>query len=191
MRRKRLELGDIYEIALPNGKNAYGRLCKSYNLAIYKGIYDSVDELDLDDEDYEFFVCVYKDLLQDGEWRIVGNKKFENEEDACPPPKRVVCPFTKIGSLYYKGEITPCTYEECKDLENVVVWSRASVVDRLMGGDLWKKCLREPLDPNDYEGIQLAIENLMKAFKKSKDEASELMSKKMAIYTSVATLKPV
>ena len=32
---KKLKLGDIYEIPLPNGKNAYGRLFKEYTLAIY------------------------------------------------------------------------------------------------------------------------------------------------------------
>ncbi len=40
MRRRRLKLGDIYEIPLPNGQNAYGRLYKECTLAIYKkGVY--------------------------------------------------------------------------------------------------------------------------------------------------------
>ena len=116
--KKRLKLGDIYEIPLPNGKNAYGRLFKEYTLAIYEIICSSFDELP-DTEDYQFFVGVYKDLLQDGEWKIVGNRKFEKEEDAWAPPQCVIDAITKIGSIYYKGEIIPCEYEDCKDLEIV------------------------------------------------------------------------
>ena len=35
-RKMRLKLGNIYEIPLPNGINAYGRLYKEGVLAIYK-----------------------------------------------------------------------------------------------------------------------------------------------------------
>lgn len=36
-RGKRLKLGNIYEIGLPNGKKAYARLFKECTLAIYIG----------------------------------------------------------------------------------------------------------------------------------------------------------
>ena len=44
-RKRRLKLGDIYEIPLPNGTNAYGRLYKECTLAIYKTRCDDVTEL--------------------------------------------------------------------------------------------------------------------------------------------------
>lgn len=146
--KKRLKLGDIYEIPLPNGKNAYGRLYKEYTLAIYKKKCLSVDELP-DIEDYQFFVGVYKDLLQDGEWKIVGNRKFENEEDAWAPPQCVIDAITKIGSIYYKGEIIPCNYEDCKDLEIVSAWDRQHVVDRIMGDKEVLKRLGHPINPKE------------------------------------------
>mgnify|MGYP000309168996 FL=1 len=146
MRKKRLRLGDIYEIPLPNGKNAYGRLYREYTLAIYKKRCTSIEELP-NTEDYDFFVGVYKDLLQDGEWKIVGNRKFITEEDAWAPPQCVVDAITKTGSLYYKGEIKPCTYEECKDLEVVAAWDRQHVIDRLMGNADWMKFLDKPINP--------------------------------------------
>jgi hypothetical protein len=58
MRKKRLKLGDIYEIPLPNGKKAYGRLFKEYTLAIYTKICDAIDELP-ETEDYQFFVGAF------------------------------------------------------------------------------------------------------------------------------------
>lgn len=138
----RISLGNIYEIPLPNGKIAYGRLYKEYTLAIYNTRALSYDELP-DDEDYQFFIGVYKDLLTDGKWKIVGSRKFENEEDAWPPPQCVVSAGGK-GSLYYKGLITECTYEECKDLEIVAAWDRSHVIDRLMGNTKWEDSFRKP-----------------------------------------------
>ena len=82
-RKTKLKLGDIYEIVLPNGKKAYGRLYKECTLAIYNSQYSSFVELPKKEE-YQFFVGVYQDLLQDGIWKIVGNRKFETEEDAWP-----------------------------------------------------------------------------------------------------------
>lgn len=146
--KKRLRLGDIYEIQLPNGKKAYGRLYKECVLAIYEKICDNdVSELPEENE-YRFFVGVYKNLLQDGVWKVVANRKFASDEDAWAPPQCVVDAITKIGSLYYKGEIIPCTYEECKDLEVVSAWDRHHVIDRIMGIDTWKKSIRKPINPN-------------------------------------------
>lgn len=148
LNKKRLKLGDIYEIPLPNGKNAYGRLFKECTLAIYQKRCLEVKELP-DNEDYECFIGVYKDLLQDGVWKIVGNRKFENDEKAWPPPMCVIDAITKIGSLYYKGNIIPCSYEECKDLEVATAWDRHHVIDRLMGDTRWDKLLGKPINPKE------------------------------------------
>lgn len=147
MKKRRLKLGDIYEIPLPNGKNAYGRLYKEYTLAIYKMTCSSFDELP-DTEDYQFYVGVYKDLLQDGEWKVVGNREFEGEEDAWTPPQCVIDAITKVGAIYYKGEIIPCTYDECKDLEVAASWDRNHVVDRIMGDNKWLESLGRPINPD-------------------------------------------
>ena len=88
-------------------------------------------------------------MLQDGEWKIVGNRQFDNDEDAWAPPQCVVDAITKIGSLYYKGEIMPCSYEECKNLEVVAAWDRQHVVDRLKGNVQWMEYLDRPINPNN------------------------------------------
>lgn len=146
-RKKRLKLGDIYEIHLPNGKNAYGRLHKENTLAIYDAVCDDISELP-EENMYKFFVGVYKDLLQDGEWPIVANRRFVSEEEAWPPPQCVVDAITQIGSLYYKGKIIPCSYEECKDLEVVSAWDRHHIIDRIMGDNTWEKRIRKPINRN-------------------------------------------
>ena len=147
-RKRRLRLGDIYEIPLPDGTNAYGRLHKECTLAIYEVRCNNVSELP-EEEHYSCYIAVYKDLLQDGEWPVVANRSFASEEEAWPPPKVVVDAITRKGSLYYKGVISPCSYEECKDLEVVAVWDRHHVLDRLMGNDTWDKTIRKPKNPNE------------------------------------------
>lgn len=146
-RRHKLRLGDIYEIPLPNGKKAYGRLYKEYTLAIYNKICLSYEELP-EQEEYQFFVGVYKDLLQDGIWKVVGSRKFDKEE-AWSPPQCVIDAITGIGSLYDKGKIIPCSYNECKDLEIASVWDRNHLIDRLMGDNKWGKELGRPKDPEE------------------------------------------
>ena len=146
-KKQRLKLGNIYEIELPNGRKAYGRLFKEYTLAIYDQICNDVSELS-EDNNYKFFVGVYKDLLQDGVWPIVAHRKFTSDEEAWPPPQCIVDAITRIGSLYYKGEIIPCSYEECKDLEVVSAWDRNHVIDRIMGNNIWETSIRKPIDPN-------------------------------------------
>lgn len=146
MRKKKLKLGDIYEIPLPNGKNTYGRLYKETTLGIYKELYNSVNELPKDEE-YQFFVAVYKDLLHDGVWKVVGNRKFQNEEEAWAPPQCMVDAITKVGSIIYKGIVSKCTYDECKDLKLAAVWDRHHVIDQLMGSADWMKHLDRPTNP--------------------------------------------
>lgn len=147
VKKKRLKLGDIYEIKLPNGKKAYGRLFKEYTLAIYNKLCNDISELP-EDDDYRFFIGVYKDLLQDGIWPVVGNRKFNSEEEAWPPPQCVVDAITGVGSLYYKGKVIPCSYEECKDLEVVSAWDRNHVIDRIMGIHKWDQSIRKPVNPD-------------------------------------------
>ena len=148
MGRKRAKIGNIYEIPLPNGKKAFGRLYKEGTLAIYEKICDSVEDLP-DAEEYQFFVCVYDDLLRDGQWPVVGFRPFESDEDAWPPPTVIIDALTHIGELYYKGQIIPCKYEECKDLEVTAVWDRHHVVDRLMGDNKWTESLGRPVNPEE------------------------------------------
>ena len=139
-RGKRLKLGSIYEIGLPNGKKAYARLFKEYTLAIYNGFYNDNSEVPFV-EQYFRFIGVYKDLLTDGVWKVVGNRKFENEEDAWAPPSCVISADGKT-SLYYKGNLTECVPEECKNLEVAAAWDRHHVVDMLMGDSKWDHILR-------------------------------------------------
>lgn len=136
MRKSKLKLGDIYKIPLPNGTFAFGRLFREYTLAIYKTISDDASSLP-QNEEYSFYVGVYKDLLQDGEWEVVENRPFSSLDDAWAPPQCVISKIYEKYSLYIRGEIIPSTKEACQGLEQVAAWDRHHVIDRIMGETKW------------------------------------------------------
>ncbi len=140
---KRKKLGDIVEIPLSDGKNAYARLYKEGTLGIYKGIYQSYDNVPVDVEFFRF-ICLYKSSLS--KLQVVGSRPFAIDEDSWAPDKVVVDAITGRGSLYHHGEILKCTYEECKDLEVCAVWELHHLVDMLMGDTKWDCTIRHPKD---------------------------------------------
>lgn len=103
---KRKRLGDIVEIPLGNGENAYARIFKEGTLGIYVGRYQNYEDVPQNAEYYRF-ICLYKSSLS--QLRVVGNLPFENDEDSWSPDKVIVDAITGKGSLYHHGEIIKCS----------------------------------------------------------------------------------
>ena len=55
---RRKKLGDIVEIPLSDGKSAYARPYKEYTLGIYKGTYQSYDDVPIDAEFFSVYMLV-------------------------------------------------------------------------------------------------------------------------------------
>ena len=140
---RRKKLGDIIEIPLPDGRNAYARLYKEYTLGIYRGKYSSYDDVPKDAGFFRF-ICLYRGSLS--KLQVVGSKPFANDEDSWAPDRVVVDAITGRGSLYHHGEILKCTYEECKDLEVCAVWELSHLIDMLMGDTKIDCSIRRPKD---------------------------------------------
>jgi len=119
-------------IPLPDGTCAFGRLYKEYTLAVYKERSASIHDIP-DTPEYDFFVTVYRDVITDGQWPVVGSVPFAREDDAWRPPTYMQDIFTGKFSRYFHGEITPSTERQCAGLELTAVWDREHVIDRLMG----------------------------------------------------------
>lgn len=137
-KRRRIKLGDVYAIPLPDGRFAYGRRFKDASIAIYRYIADSIEDIPKD-EDYQFIVGVYDDVLKSGSWPVVENRPFKNEEDAWPPPSCVIDKLSGGYSIYYKGEMNRASKQECDGLEIAAVWEAEHIIDRIMGDDKWHK----------------------------------------------------
>ena len=119
-RKKRVKLGDIYAIPLPNGMYGFGRVMRDAGIAIYKYTSNNVEDVS-QIEEYQFIVGVYKDVLQGGTWTVVGNRAFNNEEESWPPKQYIVDKINGSYSIYHKGEIISATKEECQGMEEAAV----------------------------------------------------------------------
>ncbi|QZN74405.1 MULTISPECIES: Imm26 family immunity protein [unclassified Paenibacillus] len=80
-KRKRIKLGDLYAIPLSNGNYAFGRRFKDASIAIYNCIGSTMEDTP-QQEDYQFIVGIYDDALKSGDWPVVENRPFEDEEEA-------------------------------------------------------------------------------------------------------------
>jgi hypothetical protein len=136
--RKRLKLGDVYAILLPNSKYAFGRTFFDASIGIYKHIGEKIDDLPKT-EDYQFIVGIYEDVLKSGQWPVVDNRPFKNDEEKWPPPMCVIDSITGEYSIYHKGEFRDASKSECEGLEMAAVWEAEHVIDRVMGEDKWNR----------------------------------------------------
>lgn len=137
-KRKRIKVGNIYAIPLPNGKYAFGRKIMDAGIAIYKYIANEITDLPKT-EDYQFIVGVYDYVLKSGEWAVVDYRPFEKDEEIWAPPRCIIDIISGEYSIYYKGEIRNATKEECEGLEEASVWGAEHIIDRIMGDDKWHK----------------------------------------------------
>jgi hypothetical protein len=137
-RNKRLKLGDVHAIPLPNEKFAFGRYFNDASIGIYKHIGININDLPKKEE-YNFIVGIYDDILKSGNWPVVDHRPFISDDEKWPPPACIVDSITGEYSIYHKGEFRKATKKECEGLEIAAVWEAGHIVDRIMGIDKWHK----------------------------------------------------
>lgn len=141
---KRIKVGNMYGITLPNGKFAFGRIMRDAGIAVYSHIGNDITDLPITDE-YQFIVGIYKtDINKD--LIYIKNIPFETEENEWPPPCYIHDIISDKYEIYYKGEISPSFKERCVGLERAAVWHTNHIIDRVMGDDKWGGILEDLLD---------------------------------------------
>lgn len=131
------KLGNVYAIPLPNGKYAYGRQYKEFQLAISKFKSNEIIK-NPDFSDLDFIVGVYRDVLTCSDWPKVCNYPFNNEEEAWGLPTYIHDPINPENyEIYYKGEIKKATKKDCIGLERCAAWDSNHIIDRNMGIENW------------------------------------------------------
>lgn len=132
---KRIRVGNLYGICLPNGRFAFGRIMRDAGIAIYEHIGNDINDLPIH-EKYQFIVGIYKsDINKD--LIYIDHIPFEDEEQEWPPPSYI---FDQIGGkyeIYHKGIITHSCFCECIGLEQTAVWHTNHIVDRILGDPKW------------------------------------------------------
>ena len=124
--------GTVIEIALPNGRFAYGRVYRDASLAIYRATSDEPGQPPLGTRDYRFLVGADQDVFQASAVRIVGRDDFEGGEDGWPPAMRVRDPINGSYRIYERGEMRQSSVDDAAHLEPAAVWSLNHIIDRIM-----------------------------------------------------------
>jgi len=145
---KRIKVGNLYGMPLPNGKFAFGRIMQDAGIAIYSYIGTDVNDLPVNEE-YQFIVGIYKtDIKKD--LIYIKNIPFESEELEWPPPSYIYDVISGRYQIYHKGEVYSSCKEKCIGLEAAAVWHTNHIIDRIMGDDKWGGILKPIDDENNF-----------------------------------------
>jgi len=128
----RRNVGDVVQVALPNGQYAYGRVLRDAAVAFYRARTSEPVHPPVGSRDFQFVVGVYDDDLR--RWPVVGHHRSTSEDEDWPPPSSITDPITKqLRSIYERGEIRPLRPgEDGTGLESAAVWEHREILERLM-----------------------------------------------------------
>jgi hypothetical protein len=134
--QKRLvpRVGDVIQVALPNGRYAYGRVCQHANVAFYRTQTGEPNKPPIGSRHFSFKVAVFRHIYKDSSVSIVGQDPFKDGENSEPDAKVIRDPLTGQCFIHKNGLSVPATKIQCKGLETAAVWDLPHIVDRLVHG---------------------------------------------------------
>jgi hypothetical protein len=138
----RRKVGDVYAVTLPDGRYAFGRLMEDTGMQFFDHTSPRQDA-DISKLEIKFTVNVYNSEFKSPSLVFIKNVPFANEDDAWPPKTYMHDPIYKKYSIYYKGEFTPSTKEECNGLEPMAVWGLDHIIDQITGKRDWFAIMKD------------------------------------------------
>ena len=138
--------GLIVAIPLPDGRYAFAKLFKDFDLGVYSLVSDKIETVEnIVKHDLTFFQAATDSAIKSGEWPIVGEELFSDEDSSWGPPRAAgILPQDEMGyldpQLSYKGSERPAKLRELIGLDIESFCQRPElfiqvVVDRLIKGD--------------------------------------------------------
>jgi len=124
--------GDVFQIRLPDGRYAYGRVYRDASVGIYRQITNEPNNPPIGSRDFMFYVGMYEDVLTSGLCPVVGHDAFEPPESEWPPPYYVKDMLSGAYRIYHKGQFRRASETECTGLEEAAVWELSAIIDRIM-----------------------------------------------------------
>ena len=132
MTTKNLKVGDVFQIPLPEGRSAYDRVYKDATVGVYRHVTGEPGKPPIGSRDFGFHVGLYKDILENGKWPIVGFDGFDESESEWPPPNFVKDVISGDYQIYHKGGFRDAEPWEVVGLEEAAVWDAHHVLERIM-----------------------------------------------------------
>ncbi len=132
MTKRKAQPGDVCELALGDGRFAYGRVLKDASIAVYRSTSDYPGRAPIGEREFLFTVGVYDDVPGSPSAPVVGHDAFSSEDEAWPPPNKVVDPITGQVRIYHRGEIHEANNPVAASaLEKAAVWDLHHLLDRI------------------------------------------------------------
>ena len=84
-----ISIGDIFAVPLGNGQYGYIRAYHDPFFAIFKTVSDGIIDIpQLDNVPIIEEASILPDEIEKGKWPCIGNRPFDNEDDAWPIPRK-------------------------------------------------------------------------------------------------------
>lgn len=131
-KRQKRVIGDIVEIPLQDGFNAYGVTLGEATYAFYDLHAKNRQNLELIvGRPILFRVAVMDSAVKKGKWLIIGRTELTPELSKLPPKFIQDSIREDQFSIYENGKIRPASREECVGLFRASVWSPEHVEERI------------------------------------------------------------
>jgi hypothetical protein len=129
---RKAQPGDVCELALGDGRFAYGRVLKDASIAVYRSTTDFPAAPPIGERKFLFTVGVYDDFPGTSSAPVVGHDAFSSDDEAWPPPYKVVDPISGQLRNYHHGEIQEADDPvAASELEKAAVWDLRHLVERI------------------------------------------------------------
>lgn len=131
MGRRRPKVGDVVQVALPDGTFAYGRVLRE-GVGFYRTRTNTPGAPPIGSRDYEFVVSVFDDAFRG--WPVVGQDPIAEGEDEWAPPSYIEDVISGEFRIYHRGAMRSASKDEVRGLDPQAIYASHSVVDRLVTG---------------------------------------------------------
>jgi hypothetical protein len=140
------KIGSIVAVPLPDGRFAFAKIFADYDFGVYSFLSKKIEPLErILAHKFAFFYSATDSAVVSGEWPIVGEEPFPDEDSSWGPPKAGgVLPQDGLGvsspQLKHKGKARTAKIEELVGLdidffEQDPEMFVEMLVDRLIKGD--------------------------------------------------------
>jgi len=120
--RQKYKVGQIVAIPLPDGRFAYGKVFKDFDIGIYDFLSDDIEPIDgVVNREFLFHNAVTDRAITGGAFIVIGEQPFPDEESAWAAPMATGIfpgdPGVGVLHIAHKGEMWPATPEQAAGMD--------------------------------------------------------------------------
>jgi hypothetical protein len=131
-KRVRGKPGDVFQVQLPNGRYAYGRLCERHHFYIYSEHTDLAGRPPIGSRKFQFYGFGLDRQIAEGVCPIVGKDPFGPGESSAVP--RYYWGFPPLLTMLDGDRQRKVTVKECIGVERMTAYDLDGLIERILEG---------------------------------------------------------